>query len=279
MVELVLLLTAQVSGLAHSPVCTQAMEQEFGAVSSEVCLAEEDMKGAYAAKEDSSERSRRFRSAADHYRKAANLSTKTAVKVAVLDALATVYEERLQDFDDADLALRELIALAPGELKRVFRLARLQENRGWIDLAESTLVDVRRQHPDDLEPYKMLAQFYARRVSAMSVQNARATPPAPPAQRDDEGVYRIGGSLAPPRRVGNPVYPAEAKAAGIEGAVIAEIVVDENGTVSQAKVVRSVPLLDEAALHAVRNWAYEPTMVNGQPVPVRMTVTVNFSTR
>src|SRR5262245_66026365 len=82
MVQLVLLLTAQVSGLAQSPVCAQALEQEFGAVSSEVCLAEEDMKRAYAAQEDSSERSRRFAAAAERYRKAANLSTKNAVKVA-----------------------------------------------------------------------------------------------------------------------------------------------------------------------------------------------------
>jgi periplasmic protein TonB len=61
--------------------------------------------------------------------------------------------------------------------------------------------------------------------------------------------------------------------------VIAEIVMNEHGSVTEAKVVRSVPLLDEAALAAVRTSQYEPTLLNGQPVPVRMTVTVNFSTR
>jgi len=47
--------------------------------------------------------------------------------------------------------------------------------------------------------------------------------------------------------------------------------------VTEARVVRSNPLLDEAALKAVREWRYDPTMVNGRAVPVRMTVTVNFS--
>ena len=279
MVRLVFLLAVQVSGVAHSPVCTQALEQEFGAVSAEVCLAEEDMKRASAAREDSSERSRQFASAAEHYRKAAGLSTKSTVRVAVLEALAAVYEERLQAFDDADLVLRQLIAAAPADLKHVFRLARLQENRGWIDAAEALLVETRRQHSETLEPYKVLAQFYARRVAAMSLETARAVAPTPPAQRDEQGVYRTGGSLAPPRRVGTPLYPPEAKAAGIEGAVIAEIVVNEQGSVTDAKVLRSLPLLDDAALAAVRTWQYEPTLVNGQPVPVRMTVTVNFTTR
>ena len=58
-----------------------------------------------------------------------------------------------------------------------------------------------------------------------------------------------------------------------------EVVINESGDVGDAKVVRSIPLLDDAALKAARDWHFEPTMVNGQAVPVRMTVTVNFSTR
>ena len=91
-------------------------------------------------------------------------------------------------------------------------------------------------------------------------------------------IYRVGGSVVPPPRLDRPVYPPEAAAAGVEGVVIAELVIDESGEVKDAKIVRSIPLLDDAALKAVRNWHYEPTIVNGQPVPVRMTVTVNFTT-
>jgi TonB family protein len=273
-----LVLTAQAL-IPQSATCTKALALAFGAAASEICLAEEEASRANAAGKDSAERRQRFEAAAQHYRKGANLTSNTEVKIMALDALATISLIHLQQFDDAEAALREVIALMPGDLKPVFRLARVQEDRGWIDVAESTLVEARRQHPEDLEPYKALAQFYARRVSAMSVQASRDTPPSPPAQRDEHGVVRVGASMAPPRRVGTPVYPAEAKAAGIEGVVIAEIVVNEQGSVTDAKVLRSIPLLDDAALAAVKTWQYEPTLLNGQPVPVRMTVTVNFTTR
>lgn len=279
MLSILTLVLAAQSLAPQSPACTKALASAFGAAASEICLAEDEVRRANAADKDSAERRQRFEAAAQHYRKGANLTSNREVKILALDSLATVCAVHLQAFDDADLALRELISLAPDDLKPVFRLARLQEDRGWIDIAESTLVEARRQHPEDVEPYKALAQFYARRVSAMSTQSTRATPPSPAAQRDEQGVVRIGGSMAPPRRIGNPVYPPEAQAAGIEGVVIAEIVVNEQGSVAEAKVIRSIPLLDEAALAAVRTWQYEPTLLNGQPVPVRMTVTVNFSTR
>ena len=55
-----------------------------------------------------------------------------------------------------------------------------------------------------------------------------------------------------------------------------EIVIGTDGTVTGAKVLRSIPLLDRAALDAVRQWRYEPTQLNGRPVPVIMTVSVPF---
>ena len=98
-------------------------------------------------------------------------------------------------------------------------------------------------------------------------------PPKSPEVR----IYRVGGSVTPPARADVPQYPPDARAAGITGVVIAEIIVDTSGNVTAAKIVQSIPLLDEAALKAVRNWRYAPTVVNGQPVPVSMTVTVNFT--
>jgi protein TonB len=53
--------------------------------------------------------------------------------------------------------------------------------------------------------------------------------------------------------------------------------VDETGTVKWARVLRSIPMLDQAALDAVKQWRYTPTLLNGTPVPVLMTVTVNFA--
>jgi protein TonB len=73
-----------------------------------------------------------------------------------------------------------------------------------------------------------------------------------------------------------PIYPPEAQAARVQGIVIAEIRIGEDGRVADARVLRSIPLLDTAALDAVRQW-HTPTMLNGAPVPVLMTVTVNFT--
>ncbi len=73
-----------------------------------------------------------------------------------------------------------------------------------------------------------------------------------------------------------PVYPAEAKAAKIQGTVIVELVIGKDGKVERAKILRSIPELDEAALAAVRQWEFTPTLINGAPVPVVMTAAVNF---
>jgi len=174
-----------------------------------------------------------------------------------------------------------LMTVTPNDLKPMFRLAVLLEDRALIEAAEATLLDARHLQPEDEDANRMLAQFYARRVTALHKRNLQ-TPPetvSSPGQPDANGVYRIGDALPPPTRSDVPQYPVDAKAAGIAGPVLAEIVIDPSGNVADARVVRSIPMLDEAALTAVKNWHFTPTMVNGQPVPVRMTVTVNFTTR
>jgi protein TonB len=90
---------------------------------------------------------------------------------------------------------------------------------------------------------------------------------------------RVGGNIRTPTKTRDvrPLYPPEAQAAGITGVVILEATIDVDGRVSDAKVLRSIPQLDDAALTAVRQWEFTPTEVNGVRVPVIMTVTVNFS--
>ena len=75
----------------------------------------------------------------------------------------------------------------------------------------------------------------------------------------------------------DPLYPPIAQSARIQGIVIIEATISEAGRVINARVLRSVPTLDQAAIDAVRQWEFTPTMLNGQPVPVIMTVTVNFT--
>jgi protein TonB len=73
-----------------------------------------------------------------------------------------------------------------------------------------------------------------------------------------------------------PIYPPPAQAARIQGPVIIEATIGTDGRVQSARVLRALPFLDEAALTAVRQWVYTPTLLNGLPVPVIMTVTVMF---
>jgi len=65
----------------------------------------------------------------------------------------------------------------------------------------------------------------------------------------------------------------------VEGVVILEAVIGEDGSVRDVRLLRSVPLLDGAAMDAIRQWRFSPTLLNGQPVPVVMTITVAFKLR
>jgi TonB family protein len=73
------------------------------------------------------------------------------------------------------------------------------------------------------------------------------------------------------------VYPAEAKAQGIQGAVVLRAVIGTDGAVQNLTVVSGNSLLVAAALDAVRQWTYKPYLLNGEAVAVRTTVTVNFA--
>ena len=99
------------------------------------------------------------------------------------------------------------------------------------------------------------------------------TPPPPP------GPIRPGGVIKAPQKVYNvvPVYPPIAQAARVSGIVILDALIAEDGSVRDVKVTRSVALLDAAAIDAVRQWRFTPTLLNGVPVQVIMTVTVNFN--
>ena len=109
----------------------------------------------------------------------------------------------------------------------------------------------------------------------------RQTPPAQPPAPTPAVIapVRVGGDVKPPRKVRNvdPVYPASAVAAGIQGVVVVEVQVGADGTVTQARTLRSVAALDQAALAAVRQWRFTPTLVDGVPRPVVMPLSVPFT--
>jgi TonB family protein len=96
-------------------------------------------------------------------------------------------------------------------------------------------------------------------------------PPSPPKDKK--------GDLKQPRLIHKvePVFPEEAKKAGIEGQVVVTAVTDVFGSVAEAKAVKGPKALHEAAVNAIKQWVYEPYLLDGVPKPVKFTVVVRFN--
>jgi periplasmic protein TonB len=106
-----------------------------------------------------------------------------------------------------------------------------------------------------------------------------AAPPPPPVPAVPQKPVRPGGDIREPVKVKHvpPVYPQIAINARISGRVVIDAVIGTDGVVRDARVLSGVPLLNQAALDAVKQWRYTPTMLNNVPVQVIMTVTVQFN--
>jgi protein TonB len=92
------------------------------------------------------------------------------------------------------------------------------------------------------------------------------------------GPVRVGGDVKEPRaiRMTPPTYPPLASKARVSGVVLLEATITAQGTVEEIKVVSGHPLLVEAAIECVKQWQYEPTLLNGTPVAVVLTAKVRF---
>jgi TonB family protein len=142
---------------------------------------------------------------------------------------------------------------------------------------------------DAEEQARLIQEAQELRGRAVALRPALARPlqtgNAPPASPEFESAVarlnplRVGGNVKTPTKVRDvkPVFPPDAKAAGVQGVVILEALIADDGAMADARVVRSVAGLDEAALGAVRQWRFTPTLLNGAPTAVLMTVTVNFT--
>jgi protein TonB len=119
------------------------------------------------------------------------------------------------------------------------------------------------------------------------LSNANATilpaplppPPPPPPKIVATGPVRVGGSVREPKpiKMVPPVYPVLASRARVSGVVVLEATLTAQGTVSEIRVISGHPLLIQAAMDCVKQWQYEPTLLNGSPVPVILTARVTFS--
>jgi periplasmic protein TonB len=114
-----------------------------------------------------------------------------------------------------------------------------------------------------------------------SVPSAAPPPPPPPKEEKKAAPQRIkiGGSVQQAKlvRQPKPVYPPLAKQARISGTVHLSAIIAKDGTIQKLEVIGGHPLLIPSALEAVKQWVYQPTLLNGEPVEVQTTIDVNFT--
>jgi periplasmic protein TonB len=108
--------------------------------------------------------------------------------------------------------------------------------------------------------------------------NTKVVAPLAPKSTGPKAPVRVGGRVREPRLITrvDPTYPPLARQTHMQGVVIIDAILDEQGNVMEAKIVSGPPLLIQSALDAVKKWKYEPTYLNDQPVPVQLNVTVTF---
>lgn len=113
-------------------------------------------------------------------------------------------------------------------------------------------------------------------IDAGGVSSVLMPVPDPPRQT---GPVRVAQLPIAPKKIADarPLYPEFARRARVEGTVVLEAVLDPTGRVTQLRVIKSVPLLDQAALDAVAQWRYTPSVYGGHPVSVLMTITIRFT--
>ena len=116
-------------------------------------------------------------------------------------------------------------------------------------------------------------------IAAGTSSPTLAVAPPPPPRPVPDGPIRVGGNVQAPKKIKDvkPAYPEEARANRVQGIIILEIVIAPTGRVVDARVLRSIHGLDDAALDAVKQWEFTPTLLNGVPVAIVMSVTVNFT--
>jgi TonB family protein len=112
-------------------------------------------------------------------------------------------------------------------------------------------------------------------LSSIAAPPPNLPAPSPPAPT---GPIRVGGNILPPKLVSSvlPVYPPIAQQAGVTGAVVVDTTIGKDGRIAKMKVISGPELLRQSALNALRQWKYEPSKLNGQPISVEMVISIQF---
>jgi TonB family protein len=180
----------------------------------------------------------------------------------VIDAAGHVAESRLVSVSGIELAPD-----GPAPLVSAAREAAMAAVRQW-------------QFEAPVQAPMLIATDVTVGKTAAGAESHTAASPLAVARRSSGRLpIRVAGNIAPPTKLVDvkAIYPQAAMDAQVSGVVILDVTIDGDGAVSNVDVTRSIPLLDQAAVDAVRQWKFTPTLLNGEPVPVIVTITVNFS--
>jgi TonB family protein len=178
-------------------------------------------------------------------------------------------------------------AIPPGDLPRLDEQLRSEQSAGpWRIELEPDRLRVGIVKPGQVrlhQPYRRLAEGAAAGadvLEATAVKGSRGWRllEVRPRTAGLLKAHEATGQIPEPRRTKDvpPVYPEAAKKARLEGVVTLECRITPEGKVADVKVLHGAPELNDAAIEAVRQWEYEPTILNGKPVSVTMTVRVAF---
>ena len=129
------------------------------------------------------------------------------------------------------------------------------------------------------DPHLSASRASAQDAGAADASHVQAPPPAAPVEEDEE-VLRVGGAVTRPEKISAPppVYTETARRARLQGVVVLEVVIDRNGKVKEAHVLKGMAMgLDRAALEAVQKWKFKPATLEHRPVAVYYTLTVPFN--
>ncbi len=144
--------------------------------------------------------------------------------------------------------------------------------RPFMDAAEAAAGQWKFAPPDANTRTDVEVMFTFRNIPGAEKIAASSGDPGP-------RVLRVGGGIQAPTKIYDvkPIYPETAKAQNVQGVVILELRIGVDGSVVDARILRSIPLLDDAALTAARQWKFSPVLLNGEPVEVSMVTTINFT--
>jgi TonB family protein len=173
----------------------------------------------------------------------------------------------------------------PSEAALLSRIAAQPDDpTSYLDLAKLYYREERYQHAADAadRASRIIARAQLTRVPRLResiLVNAPVATLGKPLQTPPITPPAIAATgMIEPRKIHHvmPIYPESARLGGVMGIVVIDAIIDRHGNVTDARVIQSVPLLDDAALTAVQQWKYRPTRVDGAAVPSATTITVTF---